>query len=185
MLGTNILLLLTDTLLSVYAFFVVLRCVFMLSGVNFYHPFVQAVVRLTQTPVLFLRVVAPIVWRIDLAAWLLAVLIKVLQLALIFMIQGGSPPDLPNLISMAVIQTAIVALYIYIFAIFILAVSSWFVSSAQAINHPFIALVNGVSAPLLIFIRRFIPTSGVIDFSPMIALLGLYIVLMTLKSLIH
>ena len=177
--------LITDTLLSVYAFLVLLRCVFMLSGVNFYHPIVQAVVRLTQPPVSFLRFVAPIVWRIDLAAWLLAIAAKVLQITLIIVIQGGSPPDLPNLIGIATVQIAVITLYIYIFAIFILALSSWFVSSAQAINHPLISLINGVSAPLLTFIRRFMPTSGAIDFSPMIAILGLYIVLMVLKSLGH
>ena len=183
MLGTNVLLLITDTLLSVYAFIVLLRCIFMLSGVNFYHPIVQSVVRMTQYPITILRPIAPAIKRVDMAAWLLAVLVKALQIALIVLIQGGAPPNLLILTMMALIQVAVLMVYIYIFAIIILAISSWFISAAQVISHPFISLINDMTSPLLTFIRRFMPTMGVIDFSPLVALLGLYILLNVLKSL--
>lgn len=184
MLGSSILLLITDTLLSVYAFIVLLRCIFMLSGVNFYHPIVQSVVRMTQYPIMLLRPIAPVVKRVDTAAWLLALMVKALQIVLFILIQGGSSPEAWTLIRMALIQLAVLMIYIYIFAIIILAVSSWFISAAQAISHPFISLINEMTAPLLALIRRFLPTMGVIDFSPVVALLGLYILLNILKSLL-
>lgn len=183
MLGHNVLLLITNTLLSAYAFIVLLRCVFMLSRVDFYHPIVQAVVRMSQAPIAFLRPLAPIIGRLDLSAWLLALLIKVLQLVLIFLIQGGSLPDILTVVMMALIQIAIIVVYIFIFAILILAVSSWFISATQILSHPFISLVNAVVAPMLKLTRRFTPSTGIIDFSPMLAVLVLYIMLMILKSL--
>ena len=183
MLGANILLLITDTLLSVYTLMVLLRCVFMLSHVDFYHPIVQAVVRMTERPLMLLRPIAPAVGRVDFAAWLLALAVKALHIVLIVLIQGGAPPAGLSLLAMALIQVATIVIYIYIFAIIILAVSSWFISGVQALSHPFISLINAVSAPLLINIRRFLPSAGVIDFSPLIALLLLYIALNILKSL--
>jgi uncharacterized protein YggT (Ycf19 family) len=53
----------------------------------------------------------------------------------------------------------------------ILAVSSWFTQSFQANRNPAIDIVFQISNPILLFIKRFIPTSvGVIDFSVIIAL---------------
>ncbi len=177
----NILLFLTNTLLSLYALVFLLRFVLMLSQADFYNPISQTIVKLTQAPVNTLRVLLPPVGRFDLSSWVLAYGVKVLTLFLVGLIQGKVWP-LVSLLVIGLIQLAEVLIYIYIFSLIILAVSSWFISGIQAFNHPLISLLYSLTSPILGPVRRVIPATGPIDFSPLAALILLYLLLTILRS---
>jgi YggT family protein len=78
------------------------------------------------------------------------------------------------------VQTAIsylhtfaqVLVYLYIVAIVARAAGSWFVRDFRSIVMSFLV---DVTEPVLAPLRRIIPTGMGIDFSPMIAIAGLYI----------
>lgn len=66
-----------------------------------------------------------------------------------------------------------------VFAIFIRSIISWF-----PIDHdgPLIRALDSVTKPILDPLRRLIPRIGMIDISPMIAILVLYAILYVIQS---
>ena len=178
----NVLLFLIDTLLSLYVLALLLRFVLMLSQADFYNPIAQTIIRVTQAPVAMVRQIIPPLGRIDLACGLLAYALKILTLFLVGAIQGKIFP-LAALLAGGGIQLAELLIYIYIFALIILAVSSWFISGVQMFNHPLISLLFSLTSPLLAPLRRLIPAANGIDFSPLAALIVLYLLLTILRSL--
>ncbi len=78
---------------------------------------------------------------------------------------------LPTLLSY-VHTFALVFVYLLIFAIFARAAASWFVRDTQSSLMRFLI---DVTEPILAPLRRFIPTGMGVDFSPMIAILILFL----------
>ena len=68
-----------------------------------------------------------------------------------------------------------------IFAIIARALASWFV---QDPGNPIVAMLNDITEPIVGPIRRFMPSTGMIDFSPLVALILLQILRQVLLSLI-
>ncbi|HYM49624.1 MAG TPA: YggT family protein [Candidatus Limnocylindrales bacterium] len=67
---------------------------------------------------------------------------------------------------------ALVLIYLLIFAIFARAAASWFVRDAGSSIMRFLI---DVTEPVLAPLRRFMPSAMGIDFSPMVAILVLYL----------
>lgn len=63
-------------------------------------------------------------------------------------------------------------LTLYLICLLLTVVASWVQLSAAA--QSYLELVRCVTAPLLARIRAFLPAAGPLDFSPMIALFGVY-----------
>ena len=178
----NAMLFLTDTLLSLYALVFLLRFLFTLVQADFYNPLSQAVVKLTQAPIAIIRKFIPMIGKVDLPSLTLAYGLKTLTLFLTGLIQGYSWPLLPLLI-VSLIQLTETLIYIYIFSLLILAVSSWFINSMQANNHPLISLLYSLTLPIITPLRRILPSTNIIDFTPLILLISLYFLLTILQSL--
>ena len=68
-----------------------------------------------------------------------------------------------------------------IFAIIARALASWFV---QDPGNPIVAMLNDITEPIVCPVRRFMPSTGMIDFSPLVALILLQILQRVLVSLI-
>lgn len=68
-----------------------------------------------------------------------------------------------------------------IFAIIARALASWFV---QDPGNPIVAMLNDITEPIVGPVRRFMPNTGMIDFSPLVALILLQILRQVLLSLI-
>ena len=68
---------------------------------------------------------------------------------------------------------------ILIFAIFARSIVSWFPIDPQ---NPLIRVLNEVTEPVLAPLRRVIPRLGMIDISPMVAIIVLYGVLSILST---
>ena len=177
----NVSLFLADVLLSLYAIVFIVRFLLMLAQADFYNPISQAVVKLTQVPVNVAHKFIPPVRKADLACLVIAWALKALELFLVGVIQEQAWPA-PALFAVALIQIAETLIYVHIFALIILAISSWFMSGVQAFNHPLISLLYSLTAPLLTPIRRWIPPIGALDLSPLAALIVLYLLLTVLRS---
>lgn len=84
-------------------------------------------------------------------------------------------------------MTAIICTFIdfltlaLIFAIIARALASWFV---QDPGNPIVAMLHDITEPIVGPIRRLLPSTGMIDFSPLIALILLQILRSLLTSLI-
>ena len=178
----QIALFLVDTLITLYIFFFIARAVLEASQADFYNPISQSVYKITQPMLKLIRLAIPVVGIWDIGCWLLIYAMRVSELFLIMLIQGVSWP-LEVLLKVSAFQIVEWLIQFYAIAIFILAIASWFVNPMQMVQNPVLSLLNQVVAPLIAPVRRFMPTVGVVDFSPMIVLLALYLLLNIIKIL--
>ena len=178
----NIATLLADLFFSLAAFFFLLRALLAFSGASFHNPISQSVFTLTNPVLRLVRPIAPFVGRVDFGCWGLAYLAKILELFTIswFQESGYAISFLAMLAFVRLLETLV---YIHIIAIIILAVSSWFISPTQSHSNPVLSLLYSLTSPILRQIRKIIPQSGTLDFTPMLALAGLYVILILIHSL--
>ena len=67
---------LVDTVLGLYILIVLLRFLFQLTGVDFYNPISQFIVKISNPPLRRLRRVVPGLWGIDFAAVVLLIVLE-------------------------------------------------------------------------------------------------------------
>ena len=173
---------LISTLFGIYIILLLLRLIFGLVRADFYNPVSQTIVQLTNPPLVPMRRFIPPVGRLDLAAVVLILLLKVLELWLRLAVLGVSVGIGPVLLA-AVRELLTTVVWIFIISLVIEVVMSWVQAGGGRGGHPVARLVADVNRPLLGPLRRALPNTGAIDFSPMLALIGLYVVLILVRSL--
>ena len=108
-----------------------------------------------------------------LVAWLLQLASLWIQTAMV-----GSELSAPALALIAAIDLVRYSLYILIFALVVQAVMSWVNPYA-----PMAPIFDSIVRPFLRPIRRFVPPVANVDLTPLILLVGLYIVLIVVNHL--
>lgn len=165
---------LVETVFDLYILAVMLRFLFQLLRADFYNPVCQFVVKVT-TPVLRpMRRWVPGFGGVDLAAILLMILLKVVEIALSSWIQGYRP-GLPALVMLAVVGLLHLAVYVFLFAVFIRVLVSWIAPDAYS---PVSTLLDTLSEPLLRPARRLLPPIAGLDLSPIVVIILLQLILM-------
>jgi YggT family protein len=173
---TNPIVFLVQTLLGLYATVVLLRFFLQWTRADFYNPVSQFVVKIT-TPVLRpLREVIPGYAGMDLAALVLAWLVKTLELAVVAMIALPGANPLGALI-WALPELAGLAINILIFAILIRVILSWVNPDPY---HPVAGLLDSLTEPVMRPARRALPPVGGLDLSPILVTVGLVLLKMLL-----
>ena len=79
----------------------------------------------------------------------------------------------------AIAQLLDVTLTLYMWAVIIRAVLSWISLDP---NNPFVRFLHSITDPVLARIRRYVPTMGGLDLSPMVVILGIYFIQLFLVS---
>lgn len=173
---------LISTLFGVYIILLLLRLIFGLVRADFYNPISQTIVQLTNPPLTLIRRVIPSVGRLDLAAVVLIVLLKFIELWVRLALLGVEVG--PGLILIAAIRELLVTVvWIFIISLIVEVVMSWVQAGGGRGGNPVARLVADVNRPILGPLRRTLPNTGAVDFSPMVALIGLYILLILVRSL--
>jgi len=158
---------------------VMLRFILQSVRADFYNPISQFIVKVTDPLIKPLRRIIPGFAGLDMAAIVLMLVLKFVELLLIFAISGKSLHILVILILSATELLSLI-LYVFIFAIFIMAIASWI---APGNYNPVLSLINQIIAPVIRPIRkRMKPVSG-LDLSPMVALIVLYLIVMAIPRL--
>lgn len=180
--GTQIGLLLVNALFSFYIVLVMLRLLFALVRADFYNPVSQFVVTLTNPPLRLLRRFIPPVGRVDTASVLLLFALQIAEIYLSSALQSFVPPPLPVLI-VSFRELLILLIYVYMAAILIQALMSWVAPMGGGMGYnPVVGLLDSLTRPVLAPIRRVIPLFGMIDLSPLVALLALNVALILVRS---
>jgi YggT family protein len=138
------------------------------------------VVDLTNWLVKPLRKALPGLWGLDLASLLPAYLLQLVFVVAVVSLQGDSEAWsalnlLPVLLWQGVLATLRMSIYLLIGALLVQAVLSW-VSPYSPLSQP----VGQLTRPFLAPIQRFVPRIGVVDLSPLIAIVLAQLVLMFL-----
>lgn len=173
---TNPLVFLIQVIFGAYTFVVLLRFLLQLFRADFYNPVSQFVVKVTSPVLVPLRRVIPGIAGLDIAALLLAWLIKTLELFLVILItKGVFAFTLPLL--WAIPELLEMFINIFLFAIFIQVILSWVSPGGY---HPAVAVLHTLTEPVLRPIRKYVKPIAGLDLGPMVAILGLIVLKMFL-----
>ena len=173
---TNPVVFLIDTFVSLYILAIMLRFLLQWIRADFYNPISQFLVKITHPPLRLLRRFIPAVGRIDSSSLVLAL---VLQMAANFAILAlkGLMIGIPALLLLSVADLLKIVLDIFVYAILAGAILSWV---GPAGYGAFSTILYSLTAPILNVCRRMLPDTGVIDLSPLIALVLLQVAKMVL-----
>ena len=162
-----------QTIGSIYLLVVLLRFILQLVRADFYNPLSQFIVRATQPLLRPLRKVIPGLAGLDLASLVLAILVQLLLMALTLMLMGYGLGNPLQLLIWSIIGITALFLKVFFFALIISVILSWV---AQGSHNPAVLLINQICEPLLVPIRRILPSMGGLDFSPIVAFLILNLI---------
>lgn len=171
----QILRLVVDTVFGFFVFALLLRFWMQTLRAPFRNPVGELVLALTSWMVIPARRVIPGLRGLDLATLLLAWALHVAALALIGALHGAwSPLVLP----VAAIDIARMSLQLLIVVIIVQVVLSWLNP-----HTPLTPLVQALTLPFYLPLRRFIPPLGSVDLTPLVVLLLAQIGIIVLEGL--
>ncbi|OCG12792.1 hypothetical protein A9G24_08305 [Gilliamella sp. App6-5] len=153
------------TILTLCLYVLILRLWMQTARVNFYNPFTQFIVKITQPVIGPLRKVIPSIKRMDTATWVLLYFVAVMKIVFIYYYSMINQPIWSNeylLYAIAAIAHAFG--YLLFWLLLFRAISSW-VSRGQSGADELLAQLT---EPLISPIRRIVPPIGMIDISFMI-----------------
>lgn len=163
----NAVLYLIHTLVGLYILALMLRFLLQWVRADFYNPLVQFLVKLTNPPLLPLRRVIPGLRGLDLAAVVLMVVVKLLELVLTYVLLHHNPA-LGGLLVVTVAQLLDLLLDVLFWAVIISAVLSWVNPDPR---QPLVVLLYQLTEPILQPARSIIPPLGGLDLSPIAVLI--------------
>ena len=175
----NALLTIIDFVIGAYLLVVMLRFILQMVRADIGNPISQTVLKLTQPPLKFLRRFIPGYGGIDWPSIVLLFSIQALEITVITVLVTGTFPNILGLLVLCLAKLLKLLIYVYLFMIFITVIISWINPGAY---NPMTALIHQVITPLMRPIRDKIPPSAGIDFSPMVAMLLLYLALMLIVA---
>ena len=167
---------LVDTVLGLYILIVLLRFLFQLTGVDFYNPISQFIVKASNPPLSRLRRVVPRLWSIDFAAVVLLIVLEGARIAITALLIGRSP-QFAGVLVLSIAELLKLAVYVMVFSIFIRALLSWI---SMGRSHPMLQLLYSFTERLMAPARRILPTTSGLDLSP----IAVFIVLMLILKLL-
>jgi YggT family protein len=167
---------LIHTICGFFAAALILRFWMQATRVAGRNPLALFVQSLTNFLVMPARRFIPGLWGLDLATLVLAWLTLVIEVLLILLVKGMLPDGallIGKLAVMALLMLMRLAIYLAIGGIFVQVILSWVNP-----HSPIAPVVNAMTRPLLQPIQRVVPPIGMVDLSPLIALVLLQLILM-------
>lgn len=161
---------LVKTLIDLYVMVLLLRIWMQWARTDFYNPFSQFVVKITQPIIGPLRRIIPPLGPVDSASLLLAFLLMTVKYPLLLLIQGGGISLSPYNLLFGLISLVKSAGYLVFWLIIIRSLMSWVSQGRGPMDYVLMQLTEPLMSP----IRRFLPAMGGIDFSAMVVILILY-----------
>lgn len=159
-----------ESVLSLAVFAFLLRFLLPLMRADFRNPLSQAVLSLTNWLVLPLRRILPPMGRTDTASLVALVAVQLIATMLMFRLRAGAMIPFVPLVVAGMTSLAISAIRLFQVLIFVYALLSFI---APGTYSPVVGLLSSLCEPLLRPLRRVLPVIGGLDFSPLVALIGL------------
>ncbi|UTP73692.1 YggT family protein [Alteromonas sp. LMIT006] len=171
---------LVETLFGLYLMVVILRLWLQLVRADFYNPFSQFVVKMTQPVVGPLRRFIPAIGKFDTATFVFALLIACLKIFVIVALVRGLSIDPVSLVIVGFIEVVKEVFNLMFWMLIIRALLSW-VSQGQ---NPIELVIAQLTEPFLRPIRKIIPPIGGLDLSVLVAIIALQFVKLLLSQYI-
>jgi len=149
----------------------VLRVWLQLVRADFYNPFSQFIVKVSNPLVIPLRRIIPGLGGVDLATIVLAYIFATLTFIIIPLLNGG-PIDIVTALYLGLIYLVKQAGVLLFIIMLVMALMSWVVQG----YNPTQMIFHQLTAPVLAPVRRIIPSIGGLDLSVLIVFLLLNVV---------
>ena len=162
--------------LAVYAF--LLRFLLAIMRADFRNPLSQAVLSLTNWLVLPLRRILPPMGRVDTASLVALLAVKIAMTLIMFRLLTGALIPFVPLVVAALRSLVASTIRLFQVLIFVYALLSFIAPGSYS---PVVGLVSTLCEPLLRPLRKVLPVIGGLDFSPLIALIGLQALLILIS----
>lgn len=170
---------LVEAVFGLYIIALLLRFLLARVRADFYNPFSQFIVRLTDPPLKPLRRLIPGVMGIDWALITLLIVVQALEIGLIAWLFAGRIPAPPGLAALTLAHLLKTLIYIYIFIIIAQVIISWLNPGAY---NPVTVIMYQLSESALTPVRRLIPPAGGFDWAPLALMIILNLALILLVS---
>lgn len=154
------------------ALILLLRFVLQAVRANFYNPFSETVVRITDPLLKPLRLILRSYRNLDFASFAAAWLVHLLA-AIVYVLANDLPMHFVFLLNDALRATLNLIVNIFLVAIVVSIVMSWL---APGIYSPATTIAREIAEPVLAPARRVLPPLGGLDLSPMVTLLALFLI---------
>ena len=164
---------LISTLFGLYILAFMLRLILQMVRADFYNPVSRFIVKITNPPLKPLRRFIPGFAGIDMASVIIMLALQMLEFFIITLLRNFPAPDILGLTLYAFIELITLGFYVFLFSIFILAILSW-INPGQ--YNPINNLLSQITAPVLRPGRRLLPPMSGMDLSPMLAMVGLWLI---------
>ena len=164
---------LVSTLFGMYILAVMLRFILQMVRADFYNPVSRFIVKITNPPLKPLRRFIPGFAGIDMASVLVMLVLQMFEFFIITLLRNFPTPDILGLALYAFIELITLGFYVFLFSIFILALLSW-INPGQ--YNPINNLLHQITEPVLRPARKILPPMSGMDLSPMLAMVGLWLV---------
>lgn len=161
---------LIKTLIDLYIMVLLLRICMQWTRCNFYNPFSQFIVKITQPVIGPLRRVVPALGPLDTASLLLAFIFAMMKFPLLTLIEMHVLILDPIYLLVGLLTLLKAAGELVFWVVITRSLLSWV---SQGLS-PMDVVLYQLSEPLMYPIRRILPAMGGIDFSAMIVILILY-----------
>ncbi len=162
---------LVKTVIDIYVMLLLLRIWMQWVRSDFYNPFSQFVVKMTQPVVGPLRRIIPSWGSFDSASFLLAFLLMTVKCSLLLMIQGGSLTLHSYTLLLGMLALLKSMGYLVFWTMIVRVLMSWISHG----NGPMDAVLYQLTEPLMSPLRRIIPVVAGIDFTTTVVILILYL----------
>jgi YggT family protein len=170
---------LINILLGSAIFIVLLRLILQLMGADHHNPISQSIKSITDPILQPTRRYLPKFQSLDSASLLMLIAMQMALTWLSLNIVSTLDPNIFPILVFSVAEVVAKFVRILIWAIIINALVSWFSAGSY---HPIVDVINSITYPLLYRARKLLPISTGLDFSPLIAIIALQLVLILVVS---
>jgi len=178
---------LVDIIFGLLIFMVLIRFLLQVARADFHNPLSQTIIRFTTPMLKPFRKLIPGIGGIDMASLVLLFLLVMTKLFLTLLlnhelaaISANFGYTFARLSIISIIYLIDTTLWVYIIGIIILVIASWI---AGGNSNPVLAVISQLTNPITMPIRRLLPNTHGIDFTPLIAMVLLTLVQMALPHL--
>lgn len=168
---------LVKTLTDLYMLTFLLRFIMQWTRADFFNPFGEAIVRITNPLVVPARRLLPTAGGVDLPTLVVLILLQALATLVLLRLVGVSTP--PEIFAYFVVLRLVdLTLWFYTIAIIVYVILSWV---GQGRYSPVGAMLADLIDPIMRPVRRIVPPIGGLDLSPLIVLILLQFVVRLLN----
>jgi len=164
---------------DIYILALILRYLLTIVRVDSLNPLSTLIMKVTNPLLKPLRKTIPGYFGIDWASIISLFLVQAIEIILVALIITGGIPAFSGLTMLTIAYLLRTILYIYLFIIIIQVIISWINPN---VYNPITTIMYQISEPILKPIRQFIPSSGGLDFSPLVALIIINLLMILIIS---